>query len=244
MYPAPTMTAVAGRGLLQGLHDGEGVAHRVQQVHPLGGAQGTRTRQAADGGPDRDRAGTDDQLVVAEQILLAAGGGDQELAAGHVDAPGSGIQPQPHSRCFQVGEAAVGQVAPVSDLTGEVVGDAADGEIGVGVLQDHRDISDRVQLAGPQRGADPRVAAADHDQVHGRLPCGWLLGGLVVARRPGRRGGAIVGGPGGHRFGLVLLVGHDDVGGLGWGDGGVQRLDGHQGQQAADDLGGDKRRRR
>ena len=208
----------AGRGLLQGLHDGEGVAHRVQQVHPIGGAQGTRTGQAADRGPDRDRAGTDDQLVVAEQFLLAAGGGDQELAAGHVDAPGSGIQPQPHSRGFQVGEAAVGQVAPVSDLTGEVVGDAADREVRVGVFQDHRDIGGRVQLAGPQGRADPRVAAADHDQVHGSSQVGRLVGGLAVAGRLRCRGGAVVGGPGGRGSGLVLLVGDDDVGGLRRGD--------------------------
>ena len=60
----------AGRGgLLQGVHDGEGVAHRVQQVHPVGRAQGARPGQAADRGPDRDRAGADDELVVAEQFL-------------------------------------------------------------------------------------------------------------------------------------------------------------------------------
>ena len=160
----------AGRGgLLQGGHDGEGVAHRVQQVHPVGGAQGTRAGQAADRGPDRDRAGADEELVVAEQFLAAAGGGDQELAAGHVDAPGGGAGPQPHPGGFQVGEGAVGQVAPVGDLTGEVVGDAADGEVRVGVRQDHGDVGGRVQLAGPQGGADPGVAAADHDQVHGRL---------------------------------------------------------------------------
>ena len=160
----------AGRGLLQGLHDGEGVAHRVQQVHPIGGAQGARPGQAADRGPDRDRAGTDDELVVAEHLLTAPGGGEQELAAGHVDAPGRGVGPQPHSRGFQVGDGAVGEVAPVGDLTGEVVGDAADGEVRVGVLQDHGDVGGRVELAGSQGGADTGVAAADHDQVHGRLP--------------------------------------------------------------------------
>ena len=82
----------AGRGgLLQGGHDGERVAHRVQQVHPVGGAQGARPSQAADRGADRDRAGPDDELVIAQQFLAAASGGDQELAAGHVDAAGGGV---------------------------------------------------------------------------------------------------------------------------------------------------------
>jgi hypothetical protein len=37
------------RGLFQGAHDGEGVAHRVQQVHPVAGPEGT--------GPARPRIG-------------------------------------------------------------------------------------------------------------------------------------------------------------------------------------------
>jgi hypothetical protein len=108
----------AGRGgLFQGPQDGEGVVHRVQQVHPVAGAEGVGPGQAADRGPDRDGTGADDELVVAEQFLAAAGGGDQELAAGDVDALGGGVQPQPHPGCFQVGDGAVGQVAPVGDLT-------------------------------------------------------------------------------------------------------------------------------
>ena len=179
------MTARGRGGLLQGRHDGEGVAHRVQQVHPLGGAQGTGPGQAADRGPDRDRAGADDELVVAEQFLAPAGGCDQELAAGHVDAAGGGVGPQPHPGRFQVGDAAVGQVAPVDDLAGDVVGDAADGEVRVGILKDHGDLGGRVELAGPQGGADPGVAAADHDHVHGRAPSGCL----VKETGPGRAAG-------------------------------------------------------
>src|SRR6516225_4270671 len=77
----------AGRGgLLQGGHDGEGVAHRVQQVHPVIRAEPAGAGQPGDRGADRDRAGTDDELVIAEYFLAAARGGDQELAAGHVDA--------------------------------------------------------------------------------------------------------------------------------------------------------------
>ena len=161
----------AGRGgLFQGAHDGEGVAHRVQQVHPVGGAEGIRAGQPGDRRADWHGAGADDELVVAEDLLAAVGRGDQELAAGHVDPPGVGVGPQPHPGGFQVGDGAVGQVPPVGDLAGDVVGDAADGEVRVGVLQDHRDVRGGVELAGPQGRADPGVAAADHDQVHGTAP--------------------------------------------------------------------------
>jgi hypothetical protein len=112
----------------------------VQQVHPVAETESIRAGQAGDGRADRDGAGADDELVVAEQFLATRGGGDQELASGYVDPPGGGVGPQPHPGGFEVGEGAVGQVAPVGDLAGDVVGDAADGEVRVGVLQDHRDV--------------------------------------------------------------------------------------------------------
>ena len=55
-----------GRGLLQGAHDREGVVHRVQQVHPVGGAEAV---QAGDGRARRHRARPDDQLVVGDHVL-------------------------------------------------------------------------------------------------------------------------------------------------------------------------------
>src|SRR5208283_1455801 len=97
---------------------------------------------------------------------------DQELAGGDVDPAGGGVQPQPHPGRFQVGDAAVGQVLPAADLTGDIVGDTADREVGVGVRDDDADLGAGVEFAGPQRGADPRVAAADRYQVHGWLPFG------------------------------------------------------------------------
>src|SRR5262245_47891947 len=69
---------------------------------------------------------------------------------------------------------------------------------------------------------------------------GWLGGGLARARPRG--GGAIMSCLGGRGPGLVILVGDDDLGGLGGRDGRIQRLDDHQGQQPADDLGGNERR--
>ena len=130
-------------------------------MHPVGGSAGVRSGQAADRRPDRDGTGADDELVVAEEFLAAVGGGDQEFAAGHVDAPGGGVGSQPHPGGFQVGDAAVGQVAPVGDLAGDVVGDAADREVRVRVSDHHGDIRTGVEFAGPQGGADPGVAAAD-----------------------------------------------------------------------------------
>ena len=87
-----------------------------------------------------------------------------------VQAAGGGVQPQAHPGGFQVRGGAVGQVAPVRHFPGDVVGDAADREVRVGVRDDHADVGAGVELAGPQRGAYPGVAAADRDQVHD-----WIL---------------------------------------------------------------------
>src|ERR1019366_4575929 len=139
----------AGRaGLLKRAHQRERVAHRVQQVHPVVGAQDVRIVQAADGRPDRHRASANDELVVAEHFLGAVGGGDQEVAADHVDAAGGGGRGQVHPGGFEVCGGAVGQVAPVGDLAGDVVGDTAYGEVRVGVRDDHADLSARVEFPG------------------------------------------------------------------------------------------------
>ena len=153
-------------GLLEGAHDGEGVAHRVQQVHPVARPERSGPGQAADRRPHRDRACADHQLVVAEQLIAAIGGSHQQLARAGVDSAGGGVQPQPHPGGFQVGDGAVGEVAPVGDLPGYVVGDAADREVRVGVRDDNGDLGAGIQLAGAQRGTDAGVAAPDRDEVH------------------------------------------------------------------------------
>ena len=156
MYPAPTMTALVGA-----------VSSRVRmraKVSPIECSRctpsaGPSAVEPGDRRADRDRAGADDQLVVGDQLLGPVRAGDQELAARDVDAAGGGVQPQPHPGRLQVGDGAVGEVAPVGDLAGDVVGDAADGEVGVGVGHHHGDLGARVDLAGAQRGADAGVAA-------------------------------------------------------------------------------------
>ena len=61
-----------GRGLdpVDAGGQGEGVAHRVQQVHAVVGAEGV---QAVDRRPDRHGAGADDQLVVVDDRFAAVG---------------------------------------------------------------------------------------------------------------------------------------------------------------------------
>ena len=115
-----------------------------------------------------------------------------------VDSAGDGVEPQRHAGRFEVGDGAVGEVAPVGDLAGDVVGDAADREVRVGVGDDDGDLGGRVELPGAQRGADAGVAAADRNQSH--------------QRSPGGRGGGRA----------TVGVGHDHVGGLGWSDVGVE----------------------
>ena len=71
--PGADDDGAGGLAVFEGAHDGEGVAHRVQLVDAVGG---TELVQAADRGPDRDGAGADHELVVADLFFGAAGPGD------------------------------------------------------------------------------------------------------------------------------------------------------------------------
>jgi len=63
----------------------------------------------------------------------------------------------------------------VRDFAGDVVGNAADREVRVSVGDHYGDFRARVQFAGAQRGADPRIAATDHHKaLHDRLSCGLV----------------------------------------------------------------------
>ena len=172
----------AGRGgLLEGAHDGEGVAHRVQQVHPVASAESIRAGQAADRRPDGHRAGAHHQLVVAD----SSSSPPSAEATSSLRAPGSIRRAVVSSRRLipVACRSAMLRWARLRQWVtspGDVVGDAADREVRVSVRDDHGDLGAGVQLAGAQRGADPGVAAPDGDEVHAALP-------LVRVRYWGRR---------------------------------------------------------
>ena len=58
-----------GLVLLERAHQLEGVAHGVEQVHPVGGPERIGADQALDGRPGRDGAGAHHELVVGELVL-------------------------------------------------------------------------------------------------------------------------------------------------------------------------------
>jgi hypothetical protein len=76
----------AGR---DGLLDSEHVSHAVQDMHP-------GQVQAGDRWARGDRAGTDDQPVIADDVLVAVGVGDHDPSGGRVDPVGGVVQPQFH----------------------------------------------------------------------------------------------------------------------------------------------------
>jgi hypothetical protein len=76
------------------------------------------------------------------------------------------VESQPQPAVFEVGDAAVREVAPVGDLAGEVVRDTADAEVRVVVGGELGDLGGGVDFAGAWAPADARVAAADDDQPH------------------------------------------------------------------------------
>ena len=82
-----------------------------------------------------------------------------------IDAGGAGVGEHPHAGGGQVGGGAMGQIGPVGDFAGDVVRDAADGEVGIGVGDNHGDFGGGVEFAGAQRRADASVTAADSDDM-------------------------------------------------------------------------------
>jgi len=152
--------------VLEAAGEGERVAHGVQQMHPVGRAEGVGAGESLDRRPDGNGPGADDQLVVVEPGKDALFIAELEAPAGGVDRGGGGVQPRAHAGGFQVGVGAVGEPSPVPDLAGDVVRNATDGEVGVGVGDDHGHPRGGVEFTGAQRRADAGVAAADRDYMH------------------------------------------------------------------------------
>ena len=149
-----------------------GVAHGVQQVDAVGRPE---PLQAGDGGPGRHGAGGDDEAVVADGLLAPGGVGGGDLVRGDVDAPGGGVGEEANAERFEVCPAAMGEVVPVGDVTGDVVGDAADAEVWVGIGEHDGDRDADVELPGAQRGGDAAVASSDAKQAgHADRRSAWV----------------------------------------------------------------------
>ncbi len=91
---------------------------------------------------------------------------DGEVLSGDVDPRCEGVQAQGHAGGFEVGVGPVGEGLPRLDLAGEVVGDAADGEVRVGVRDDHRHVHRGVEFPRAESGGDTGVTAADDCEMH------------------------------------------------------------------------------
>jgi hypothetical protein len=111
----------------QAVGERQGVADGVQAVDPFGGAE---PAQPPDRRLGRQRSGGDHEPVVAEPAGAAGPVQAVDLLGGRVDAHRAVLQPQVQPGRGEVGPGAVGQVVPVGHLTGDVVGDPADGVVG------------------------------------------------------------------------------------------------------------------
>ena len=190
---------------LEGVHEREGVAHGVQEVHPVAGPERVKP---GDRGAHRDGAGAHDKSVVAQRVECVLGAGGEDAVREMVDAADRGVEAQGHAGGLEVGEGPVREVAPVRYLARDVVGDTADREVGVGVGDHDGHLRARVKLAGAQRSADAGIATADRHQPHQSAP-----------RRVGSRGfdGMVCGSSLVRAAAGFVGVGDDDRRGLGGG---------------------------
>lgn len=138
-------------------------------MHTIFRAEGVRSSQAVDRWAGADGAGAHDQRVVGQFGGRAGGVEDVEGVLRDVDRRGAGVGEHAHAGGGQVVGGAVRQIGPVRHFPGDVVGDAADGEVGVGVGDDHSDLGAGVEFTDAQRGADSGVAAAAGDD----MACGY-----------------------------------------------------------------------
>jgi hypothetical protein len=99
-------------------------------------------------------------------VLRGGRVGDGDLLGGRVDGVGGVVQQQLQPGGLKVGAGAMGQRPPVGHVAGQIVGQPADGEVRVGVGDQQGHLDRWVEFAGPEPGADPGVAAADHHQPH------------------------------------------------------------------------------
>jgi hypothetical protein len=164
--PGPDHDRGPWKAILQGPHHREQVAHRVQQVHPVLGADRARAGQTPDRRADADRARPDHQGVIAHLPGAPVRPGQLQAPPLDVDAGGAGVQAQADPGGLQIGTGAVGQLTPIRYVTADVVGDTADGEVRVRVGHHHGDLDPGIEFTGSERGTDPGVAAAHGDQMH------------------------------------------------------------------------------
>ena len=125
----------AGLAVLEGAHERERVAHRVQEMHSLARAE---VVEPDDGGSDRNRPGADDERVVLDALLATVGGGERDTVGGRSDVLRDRVEPQLHAGGLKLSDGAVGEVVPVGDLSAHVIGDAANRLVRVGVGEHNR----------------------------------------------------------------------------------------------------------
>ena len=115
---------------LKGGGEVERVVHGVYEVHAVGGAQRVGSGESVDGWTNRSGTRVDNERVVAERVRAAVGITDAQLAAAWGDVSGVGVGADRQAGVVEVLAGSVREVAPVTDVTADVVRDAADAEVG------------------------------------------------------------------------------------------------------------------
>ena len=142
-------------------------------MHPVWLSERIGAGQPLDRRPHRDRPGAHHECVVADQLLAAAGVADGQPVAGGIDAPSHGVEPELHPRRLEVGDGAVGEVLPAWHLAGDVVGDAADREVGIAVGDHNGHLYARVELRARRAALMPASLPPTATRCMGPPPLAW-----------------------------------------------------------------------
>jgi len=88
----------------------------MQQMDAVGNPERSCPGESFDRRPDRDGAGADHELVVANQFLAAFRVGDKQPVLLDVDPARDGVETQSHPGRLEVGDAAVRKIPRLGHL--------------------------------------------------------------------------------------------------------------------------------
>jgi hypothetical protein len=134
------------------------VLHRVQHVY-------AGEIEPLDVRPERFGPSGDDQLVIAQHLLITAGQRHRHRSSVWVDVLGALVQAEPNAGGLDLVGGPMGEITPIGRLTAEEEGQSTDAVVRIRVSKDDGDLARRVEFPSTKRRADPGITATDDEDL-------------------------------------------------------------------------------